>query len=115
VPLGLIVNELVSNSLKYAFPERNGGEVRIKLYREKIGECKDERTGSKKENLKNTGFVLEVSDDGIGIPESLDLENLESLGIQLITALVDQLDGKLQLKRDSGTEFVISFTVAEKQ
>ncbi len=115
VPLGLIVNELVSNSLKYAFPERNGGEVRIKLYREKIGECKDERTGSKKENLKNTGFVLEVSDDGIGIPESLDLENLESLGIQLITTLVDQLDGKLQLKRDSGTEFAIRFTVPEKQ
>jgi PAS domain S-box-containing protein len=115
VTLGLIVNELVSNSLKYAFPERNGGEVRIKLYREKIGECKDEKTGSKKEDLKNTSFVLEVSDDGIGIPESLDLENLDSLGIQLIITLVDQLDGKLQLKRDYGTEFVISFTVEEKQ
>jgi two-component sensor histidine kinase len=54
---------------------------------------------------------LIVSDNGIGIPENLNIKNTDSLGIQLITALVDQLDGELELKRDNGTEFMIKFTV----
>ncbi len=108
VPLGIIVNELVSNSLKHAFPGRNRGEIRIKLRREENGE-------HKKEGNKSTSFTLTVSDNGVGIPEKPDLENPDSLGIQLITTLVDQLDGKLQLKRNNGTEFAIRFTVTEKQ
>jgi PAS domain S-box-containing protein len=99
VPLGIIINELVSNSLKHAFPEKNDGEIRINLYR---GERSDNR------------FILTVSDNGIGIPENLDIKKLDSLGIQLITSLVDQLDGELELKRDNGTEFIIKFTAAEK-
>ena len=50
----------------------------------------------------------------IGIPENLDIENLDSLGMQLVTSLVDQLDGELELKRNNGTEFTIRFTVTEK-
>ena len=115
VPLGIIVNELVSNSLKHAFVERDRGEIRIMLYREKPGECKKNRTGSKKEDFKATSFVLAVSDDGTGIPESLDLKNPARLGMQLVITLVDQLEGELELKRDSGTEFVVRFTVEEKQ
>ena len=107
VPLGIIVNELVSNSLKHAFPGKDRGEIRIKLCREKNGK-------HKKEGDKATSFILIVSDDGIGIPENLNIEVADSLGIQLITALVDQLDGELELKRNNGTEFTIKFTVTEK-
>jgi len=50
----------------------------------------------------------------VGIPESLDIEDLESLGLQLVVSLVDQLDGELELKRENGTEFIIKFTVTDK-
>ncbi|HET8685449.1 MAG TPA: histidine kinase dimerization/phosphoacceptor domain -containing protein, partial [Methanosarcina sp.] len=107
VPLGIIVNELVSNSLKHAFPGKNRGEIRIKLHREKNGK-------HKKEDDRATSFILIVSDNGIGIPENLNIEDVDSLGMQLITTLVDQLDGELELKRNNGTEFSIKFTVTEK-
>jgi two-component sensor histidine kinase len=105
VPLGIIVNELISNSLKYAFFDRDKGEITIRLYREN-GE-------SKIEGNKSTNYVLSVSDNGIGIPEDLDIEDLDSLGLQLVTTLVDQLDGELELKKNKGTEFTIRFTAPE--
>jgi PAS domain S-box-containing protein len=110
VPLGIIVNELVSNSLKHAFPDRKKGEIRIKLSRDEKEEC----TRSITEDRKSTSFTLTVSDDGAGIPENLNLEELDSLGFQLVTSLVDQLDGEFELKRKNGTEFTIRFTVTEK-
>ena len=93
VPLGIIVNELVSNSLKHAFPDRDKGDIQIKLHSDKNKEykCKD---------CKSTNFVLTVSDNGIGIPENLDIEDLDTLGMQLVTSLVDQLDGELELKKE---------------
>ena len=111
VPLGIIVNELVSNSLKHAFPGREYGEIRIKLHREENGEYV---VKSKNEDCKNTSFILTVSDNGIGIPENLEIEDLDSLGLQLVTSLVNQLDGELELKRDNGTEFKLKFAVTEK-
>lgn len=111
VPLGMIVNELVSNSLKHAFPDRDKGEIRIKLNRDKNEECAKSITGA----CKSTNFTLTVSDDGIGIPENLEIENLDSLGFQLVTSLVDQLDGEFELKRNNGTEFTMRFTVVEKR
>jgi PAS domain S-box-containing protein len=110
VPLGMIVNELISNSLKHAFPDRKRGEIRIKLSREKNEECMK----SIAEDCKSTNFILVVSDDGVGIPENLDIENLDSLGFQLVTSLVDQLDGEFELKRKNGTEFTMRFIVTEK-
>jgi PAS domain S-box-containing protein len=106
IPMGIIVNELVSNSLKYAFLGRNNGEIRINLYRE---ENREYRT----EGKKSTTFTLSISDNGVGIPKNLDIENLDSLGLQLVTSLVDQLDGELELKRNKGTEFTIKFTVTD--
>jgi PAS domain S-box-containing protein len=106
VPLGIIVNELVSNSLKHAFPNRDNGKIQIKLHRQKNGESKSEDC--------NLAYILTVSDNGIGIPEDLDIEDLDSLGLQLVTTLVDQLDGDFELKRNNGTEFIIKFTVTEK-
>ena len=80
VPLGIIINEIVSHSLKHAFIGRDKGKIQIKLHREE----------SDNKDLNDTSFILTVSDDGIGISESLDLKNPNSLGIQLITTLVDR-------------------------
>ena len=106
VPLGMIVNELVSNSLKHAFIGRDEGEIRIKLSREEYSELESE-------DCESSNFVLTVSDNGVGIPENLDIEDIDSLGMQLVTTLVDQLDGEFELKRNNGTEFTMRFTVKE--
>ncbi len=110
VPLGIIVNELVSNSLKHAFTGRNKGEIQIKLFKEEkagneLSNDENELTG------KGTGYTLIISDDGVGIPEKIDLENSDTLGLQLVNILVDQLDGEIELKRDKGTEFDIRINV----
>jgi PAS domain S-box-containing protein len=111
VPLGTIVNELVSNSLKHAFPVKNNGEILIQLYREEAEACKNNQDERKNKDCESPGFILKVADNGIGIPKSVDIENPETLGLQLVGALVDQLDGKLELKRTNGTEFSMRFKV----
>jgi two-component sensor histidine kinase len=113
VPLGIIVNELVSNALKHAFPEGKGGEIRISLLALKDSSSQNENgTGCKNEG--DFQFILIVADNGTGIPESLDFSNTDSLGLQLVNLLVEQIDGCIELKRDSGTEFRIMFRKAEK-
>ena len=103
VPLGIIVNELVSNSLKHAFSKEEG-EIRIKL-------CREEKNYETQESL----FSLTISDNGKGIPDNIKLENFESLGLKLVNILVDQLDGKIELERAHGTEFRIIFNVTERE
>ena len=111
VPLGMIVNELISNSLKYAFTGRQKGAIQIKLL--------SKRPGHKSEKDREpcigngTGYTLIVSDDGTGVPENIDFGNPDTLGLRLVSILVDQLDGKMELKRDRGTEFKISFNVKQ--
>lgn len=111
VPLGIIINELVTNSLKHAFKGRTNGEIQIKLY------TKEDREyiNRVKENLKSTIFEMTVLDNGIGIPENIDIGELDSLGLQLVASLVDQLDGELEIKKNNGTEFTIRFTVKGKK
>lgn len=95
VPLGIIINELVSNSLKYAFEDKDENEKGIiSVDIEHLGD----------------DFMLKVSDDGCGIPEDIDFRDTESLGLQLVTNLVEQIDGNIELKRDNGTKFIIRFT-----
>ena len=91
VPLGLIINELVTNSLKYAFPDDQEGTIRINFHGE------------------GDEYVLEVSDDGIGIPGDFDIEKSNSLGMLLVNSLTSQIQGELELKRDHGTTFTIKF------
>jgi len=96
IPCGLIINELVSNSLKHAFLEGEGGEIRIAM--RQVGEDEVE---------------LEVSDNGIGLPESVGVRNAESLGLRLVSMLAeDQLVGEIKVDRGKGTRFRIGFRVS---
>ncbi len=96
IPCGLIINELVTNSLKHAFPmiaeeKWKNNEIRINLHQVK---------GS---------FVLIVSDNGTGLPENVNFTNTSSLGLQLVNSLVDQLDGTITVDKTRGTNFKIIF------
>jgi len=116
LPLGLTVNEIISNSLKYAFKDRDQGKIQIKLCREESGESISKVPGKKEDyKSKGTNFILTISDNGIGLPENFKIENSDSLGLQLISILINQLEGKLELKTDSGTEFVMKFVIPEKE
>ena len=115
IPLGIIVNELVSNSLKHAFPNRQTGEIKISLLRTEDAINKEICEVSGKNEQKN-GFYysLKVSDNGKGILKEIDIKNTDTLGLQLVSILVEQIDGKIKLKRDQGTEFTIWFNNIEK-
>lgn len=103
IPLGIIINELVSNSLKYSFQEGRSGKIQIKLHRD---------VNDKKKSLvtPNRNFMLIVEDNGIGFPDSIDFRNTSSLGLQLVNTLVDQINGDIELIKDSGTKYNIRFT-----
>ncbi len=94
IPCGLIINELVMNSIKHAFPTNNSQkekEIKIRL------------------NKENNHFKLIIGDNGIGISDELDITKSDTLGLQLVNSLVDQLDGEIKLNRKNGTEFTILF------
>lgn len=97
VPLGLLVNELVSNCFKHAFPDRRDGEIQVDLHSDGGGLC-----------------VLSVSDNGAGYPEDLDFRNTETLGLQLVNTLVDQIEGTIEHHRLGGTKLTITFTEEHK-
>lgn len=97
VPLGLIVNELVSNAFKYAFVDKTEGTVHIAL-----------------ERLNNEEFKLTVSDNGIGLPDNFDKLLHKSLGIQLVKTLVRQMKGTLQSYNQTGAVFEVQFSAKKK-
>ncbi len=93
VPMGLIINEAVNNAIKYAFPEDRKGEVRIVL--------------------KNTGennYKLQIADNGVGLPEDFEETERDSLGMNLMIGLSDQIDGVFEMKNDNGLKITITFT-----
>ena len=102
IPCGLIINELVSNCLKHAFPRGKKGKICVALRSDR-----DLHAGDK--------FTLTVSDNGIGFPKGLDFRNADTLGLQLVTTLVKQLKGTIELDRDGGTKFKITFAPREKR
>jgi two-component system, chemotaxis family, CheB/CheR fusion protein len=91
IPCGLIINELISNALKYAFPENRPGNIRIELRREQ------------------DRFRLSVADDGVGLPKDVDFRRTESLGFQLVGMLTEQLNGTVDVHADGKTEICILF------
>ncbi len=105
VPLGIIINELISNSLKHAFSEGESGEICVCLKKEENG--KDDK-GSKT-GFSGECFSLIVRDNGKGFPEDIDFKETESLGLQLVVSLVDQVEGRIELDTSKGTEFRIRF------
>jgi PAS domain S-box-containing protein len=122
IPLGIIVNELVSNSFKHAFPAGKKGEIQINLIKIETSAAKNNISCpdndcfySDNDCIKRDDFhyLLEVSDNGKGIPEDIDIESLNSLGLQLVNILVEQIDGCLELKSNDGTEFTIWFNNIE--
>lgn len=98
IPLGLLINELVSNIMKHAFPEGRKGEFLISLYLEEADK-----------------FTLVISDNGIGFPQDLDFANTRSLGLKLVNSLTKQLGGTIELDRKTGTTFKIIFQKANKK
>ncbi|AUB42733.1 DNA-binding response regulator, NarL/FixJ family, containings REC and HTH domains [Nostoc flagelliforme CCNUN1] len=93
IPCGLIINELVSNALKYAFVGNRRGEIEVKFYQE-----------------SESTLALIIRDNGIGLPENFDSKKAKTLGITLVQGLVKQLRGKLEIDSDHGTQFKITFT-----
>lgn len=113
IPVGMIANELISNSLKYAFPDGKKWEISITLKRTENLDINKEASNSEC-NQEKFQYTLTVADNGIGIPEETDLEDIYSLGLQLVNLLVEQVDGCIELRRNHGTEFTIWFNDVEK-
>jgi PAS domain S-box-containing protein len=99
IPCGLIINELVSNSLKHAFRKGKKGEIRIGFRLD---------INHKDDNDHNL-YTLTVSDSGVGFPSDLNFRNTKSLGLQLVNALTNQIGGTIRLNRRHGTTFKIKF------
>jgi PAS domain S-box-containing protein len=91
IPLGLILNELITNSLKHAFPEGTSGKVHVDLH------------------LKDDHYEITVKDNGIGFPENIDYENTDTLGLKLVNSLTGQIDGEIDMEHGEGTTFKIRF------
>jgi two-component sensor histidine kinase len=91
VPCGLIINELLSNALKYAFPAGRVGTIRVRLRREA------------------GGLVLTVSDNGVGLPQTVDLASPVTLGLRIVNSLVAQLHGTLSVDGGPGASFSVTF------
>ena len=91
IPCGLIINELVSNALKYAFGEGKKGYILIQLF------------------VKDEFVYLSISDNGKGFPKEIDYRNTDSLGLQLVTTLAEQINAEITLNNTKGTTFNIKF------
>lgn len=97
IPCGLVVNELISNAMKHAFPAGRMGGIDVKL----------DYNG--RSDAAGDWVELSVSDDGVGLPDSVDLARGETLGLQLVTLLASQLHGTLEVRRSDPTRFVLEF------
>jgi PAS domain S-box-containing protein len=96
IPCGLILNELITNALKHAFPESRHGIVTVELRRDAPGHV-----------------ALSVADDGVGMPANFSFEHSTSLGLSLVYTLVDQLEGTLDIEKGTGTKFLVRFPLEE--
>ena len=91
IPCGLLVNELITNAIKYAFVNRSEGEILIGL-------------------RENQGIIeLKIEDNGVGLPSNFEIFKSNSLGLQLVSTLVEQLDGEINILNEKGTKYLITF------
>jgi two-component sensor histidine kinase/HAMP domain-containing protein len=99
VPLGLILNELLSNAFKYAFPENSKDNSDRKFIMIKL------------DTIDENKLLLTVSDNGIGVPDDFDINKSNSLGLKIVSSLVTQIDGDLKIKHKNDTEFSLIFSI----
>ena len=99
ISCGLIVNELVTNALKYAFPDGRRGHIEVSISYDR----------------QEQQFCLKVADDGVGFPSNVDLDDPATLGLQLVTTLTQQLDAMISMDNKDGTTFRIYFAVPEER
>ncbi|WP_415327833.1 histidine kinase dimerization/phosphoacceptor domain -containing protein [Chryseobacterium sp. MMS23-Vi53] len=92
VPMGLIINEAINNTVKYAFPKDEKGEVSVSF-----------------KNIEKDFYQLIISDNGIGLPENFNIDETESLGMNLMRGLADQLDGTFSLENKNGLKIMVTF------
>lgn len=97
IPCALIINELISNALKYAFPDDRKGTIEVSIRIDDAMNCS-----------------ISVADDGVGIQDNIDIESSETLGLQLVKVLIRQLNGTVQLEHEKGTRFLLCFPVTER-
>jgi two-component sensor histidine kinase len=98
LPCGLLISEVISNSLKHGFPKGREGEVRMQL-----------------RHLSATTISVVLSDDGVGIPENVDWTTSRSLGLRLVRALAEQLRANLNIRSQGGTEVHLAFTPKDRE
>jgi two-component sensor histidine kinase len=93
IPAGLIINEIITNAIKHAFPGDRKGVITFNL------------------RCENNFVILELKDNGVGFASGIDFENSHSLGLQLVNTLIEQIEGKLKFKseKDHGTEVLVTF------
>jgi len=93
IPVGLIINELITNAIKHAFPYNKQGAISLSLKR------------------ANNEVFLELKDNGVGFADDVDFKNSHSLGLQLVNTLIEQLEGKLEFEtgKEKGTRVLITF------
>jgi two-component sensor histidine kinase len=96
IPLGLMINEILSNAFKHAIPAGREGVIRVVL----------------KNDPDSPNLFLSIADDGIGMPEGFSIENCKSMGLQIVQILVKQIEGQLTITGNGGTCFAISFPKA---
>ena len=90
IPLGLIVNELVSNAFVHGFPRSLSGDILVTLRQD-----------------QNNHLTVVVKDSGRGVPEGMDIHRVQTLGLGLVATLVEQLDGRVDIKKNDGTECTV--------
>jgi hypothetical protein len=92
VPMGLIINELLTNALKYAFPNGRAGKLTVRI-----------------EPMPGDMLKLTVADDGVGLPAGVDVNDPATLGLQLVSTLAEQLRGSLEARPRPGSAFTVTF------
>jgi two-component sensor histidine kinase len=92
LPIGLIINELLTNAFKYAFPDAQTGLIRMEL-----------------KYIDNDQFLFSFRDNGVGLPQDFSPENNTSLGLYIVRLLIEQLDGTLKIVNEHGTTFIVTF------
>jgi len=108
LPLGLIVNELLTNAFKYAFPNNDQGDVWIDLHLDKTSQDAEQ-------GLEDLIYILSVKDNGVGLPENFTFQQNLSTGSQIVMILIEQLEAEYEIIPQPGASFTLRFAAFPKE